>query len=155
MEHRNAIGAVAEYALAKHYGKSVLVDWCENKSYVNTPEAIRAIPCDVGKNIHVRATSNPRARMLIVHEARGHAEEPVERRRFRPSDPPNGVFVFATVLEITLTVVYHGWQNSGWVQKCCAWNTRSPGFFQKDRHAYTCDVDDLLDMATIPHEDIE
>ncbi len=151
---RNAIGAVAEYALARHYGKDVLRDWCENKSYACTAEAIKAIPCDVGKNLHVRASSNPKARMLIVHEAPGRAEEPVARRRFRPTDKPGGVFILAHVLEESLSVVFLGWRKSDWVQANCAWNTTDPGFFHTDRHAYTCDKDDLLPLSEIPSGEI-
>lgn len=146
------IGAIAEYALAKHYGKTVLQDWCENKSYTDGDP--RSIPCDVGKNIHVRATSNPRARFLVIHEARGQAMEPVERRRFRPTDTATGTFVMARVDEATRTVVFLGWQNSGWVQENVVWNNTSPGFFNTDRHAFTCPIEALEPMNTIPPEDI-
>lgn len=150
-DERNAIGAVAEYALAKHYGPDILRDWCDNKSF--SLEHWKIL-CDVGKNLHVRATSNPRAKMLVVHERKGQAMPPVDRRHKRPSDPSDGVFVFATVTASTRTITFHGWRLSGWVQENCEWNTTTPGFNRPDRHAFTCHKSELLPMETVPAEAI-
>lgn len=151
-EERNAIGAVAEYALAKHYGADILRDWCETKSFSLEHWKIK---CDVGANLHVRASANPRAKMLVVHESKTQSpEEPTNRRHRRPSDPDDGIFVFATVDTASHSVTFHGWRMSGWVQKNCEWNTTTPGFNRTDRHAYTCPKDDLLPMETVPAEAI-
>lgn len=151
-EERNAIGAVAEYALAKHYGADILRDWCETKSFSLEHWKIK---CDVGANLHVRATANPRAKMLVVHESKsGPPQEPTARRHKRPSDPDDGVFIFATVDEKTLSVCFHGWRYSGWIQQNCEWNTTTPGFNRTDRHAFTCHKSDLLPMDSVPPEAI-
>lgn len=149
--HRNRVGIVAECALARQLGPDVLEDWINNKAFSLEHWKIK---CDVGKNLHVRATDNPRARLLIVHEAPGQCMEPASRRKRRPTDPADGVFILAYVDRQALSVTYYGWQWSGWVQENVPWNTTGPGFFRNDRHAFTLDKDDLLPMSTIPPEAI-
>lgn len=134
-DERNAIGAIAEYALAKHLGPKTLRDWCENKSFSMEHQKI---PCDVGSNLHVRATSNPRARLLILH----------------PYDPPAGVFIFATVDEESRIVNFHGWILASEGQQPEYWNDYMRGFDRPGRAAYTVDRSLLKPIETIPSESI-
>lgn len=135
-DERNAIGSVAEYALARHYGPIVLRDWCETKSFSMEHQKI---PCDVGLNLHVRATSNPRARLLILH----------------PYDPPTGVFIFAYVNKEALTVSYVGWLLASEGQQPENWNDYMRGFDRPGRAAYTIDKALLRTMDTIPKDSIQ
>lgn len=128
---RNALGAVAEYALAKHYGPDVLADWVEHKAFSLEHHLI---PCDVGKNLHVRATKY-RAGRLVAH----------------PYDPDTGVFVLARVCE-ELTVDFVGWCLGAFAKQPHYWLADGPGF--KLRPAFVVDSDDLCDMDTIPSEAI-
>lgn len=128
-DHRNGIGAVAEYALAKLLGSETLKDWAETKSFSTDHHKIT---CDVGKNLHVRATENPKARLLIIH----------------PYDPGDGVFVMAHVRGLSVT--FDGWEYASNVQQPENWRDSGPGFFY--RPAYTLDNAFLRPMDTIPEE---
>lgn len=150
-DERNQIGAIAEYALAKHYGPDVLRDWCENKAFSLEHWTIKA---DVGANLHVRATSNPRARFLVIHEAPRQKMIPEDRRRNRPTDPPTGIFIFAYVDVATRTITFRGWRLADDVQTLGYWNDSGPGFRNQDRHAFTIPVSDLSEMDDIPQEAI-
>lgn len=145
-------GAVAEYALAKHYGRDVLIHWVSTQAFSNTPQNI---PCDVGLDLHVRATDQPYNKLLIVHEDKGRTrvEEPAERRHRRPSDPLSGVFIFAWVDRENSRVTFYGWETAQNV-RAAGWNDTTNGFNQPDRGAYTLDRAKLLPMDTIPHEAI-
>lgn len=119
-ERRNKVGAVAEYALAKFLGPDTLRLWCEYQSY---SEEHWKITSDVGKNLHVRATDNPKANWLVLH----------------PYDPDTGAFVFAKVDPATLTVRFLGWDYAKNWKNPEQWNDKSPGFDQPGRGAYTID----------------
>lgn len=137
-DRRNAVGAIAEYAVAKHVGPDALRDWVETKAY--SDEGGGGIPCDVGSNIHVRSTASksPNTR-LIVH----------------PYDPDVGCFVFVVWDEETRTATIHGWQ---WGRNCkrpAFWDDKSPGFRERDhkgrsRAAYCVPRDRLFPIETLP-----
>ncbi len=129
---RNAIGAVAEYVLAKHYGAETLRDWCENKSFSLEHHLI---PCDVGKNLHVRATKLPHGR-LIAH----------------PYDPDGGVFVLARVDSTNRAVTFVGWAYGHAVKQRPYWTDTGPGF--KFRPAFVFPSELLYPFGTVPEEAI-
>jgi hypothetical protein len=129
---RNALGSVAEYALAKLLGPDTLRDWCENKAFSLNH---RDIPCDVGQNLHVRATTLAHGG-LIVH----------------PYDPPNGVFVLAVVDRSRLLVRYLGWWYARSAQTPRYWRNTGPGFGL--RPAYVVPQDHLHPMDTLPEDAI-
>ena len=129
---RNRIGSVAEYALAKHYGKDTLQDWCETKSY---SEHHHLIPCDVGTNLHVRATANPRGRLV------GH-----------PYDPDSGIFVLARVDATARTVTFVGWTTGATLKEPYNWCNTGPGFGL--RPAFVIATNELQPISTIPPEAI-
>lgn len=127
-EERGVVGSVSEYALAKHYGKTVLQDWCEYKSFSLEHHLI---PCDVGKNLHVRGTKYRKGR-LVTH----------------PYDPATGLFVLGIVDDIRLRVTFVGWALCADTKKPCFWNDYDNGF--RDRPAYTYDQMLLRPMEEIP-----
>ncbi len=129
---RNAIGAVAEYALAKHYGKDTLQDWCENKSFSLEHHKIA---CDVGLNLHVRASNNTRAR-LVAH----------------PYDPDGGVFVLALTDASLRLVSFVGWCWGREAKQPIHWDDYSNGF--RYRPAFAVPSHYLQPMSTVPHEAI-
>jgi len=127
---RHAVGAVAEYALAKALGDDVLADWRATKAFSLEHHLI---PCDVGKNLHVRATSHPRGR-LIAH----------------PYDPDAGVFVLARASAPALTVAFVGWCLGSEAKSRERWLDHGPGFSL--RPAFVTDADALNPMDTLPPE---
>lgn len=130
-DDRNMIGAVAEYALARYYGDATLRDWCEHKSFSLNHHTI---PCDVGTNLHVRATANPKARLLVAH----------------PYDPDDGVFVLGYVDGDARRVTFTGWAYGGAIKQPENWRSTGPGFAW--RPAYGLDRDQLNPMDTVPPE---
>lgn len=130
-EDRESIGAIAEYALAKHLGAEVLRDWCETKAYTDGDHTL--IPCDVGRNLHVRATVK-RHGGLILHD----------------SDPDCGVFVLAIV--VPTYVEFRGWAYARNVKRASYWRTDGPGFGK--RPAYVMPQDALRPMSELPPEAI-
>lgn len=124
-DDRNAIGAVAEYALAKLLGPAFVRDWVETKAY---SENHRAIACDVGDNLHVRATTRANGN-LILH----------------PGDPDNGAFVLARVDGRTVT--FPGWCRAGACKTDEYWRDTGPGFGK--RPAYVVPARELLPMDAL------
>lgn len=128
---RNQIGAVAEYALAKALG--VLADWCDTKSFSLNH---KAIPCDVGLNIHVRATDYRTGR-LVLH----------------PYDPTGGVFVLAVTSVKNHTVDFRGWDYAYNIKVPEYWDDYSNGF--RNRPAYCVPQGMLNAMEDLPQESIK
>lgn len=126
----NALGATAEFALASLLGPDVLADWWDTKAY---SENHWDIPCDVGKNIHVRATTYATGG-LILH----------------PYDPGFGVFVLA--IQSNRTFTFAGWVY-GYVGKdCYHWRCTGPGFGRPGCAAYCVQQRFLRPMDTLPTE---
>jgi hypothetical protein len=128
---RDQIGAVAEYALAKHLGADVLRDWAENKAYTDgDPKLILA---DVGKCLQVRATKKSAGNLIV-----------------KKGDRATDVFVLARVDPTRHTVTFVGWQFGRNCQRATFWRDQGPGYgFQA---AYLVDEDVLNDMDTLPPE---
>lgn len=127
---RNRVGAAAEYAVAKFFGKDTLSDWCATKSY---SEEHWKITCDVGSNVHVRATNNPRGR-LIAH----------------PYDPSGGVFVHVIAREYCTVFDLMGWALGSRVKSEYYWVNTGPGFGL--RPAYVFPTELLYPIHMIPPE---
>ena len=130
-DERNALGAIAEFALAKAYG---LVDlWRSTQAY---SEQHAKITSDVGQNIQVRATDVEHG-SLIVHD-------------YDKKDAP---YVLAIVRLAGPPVVHFaGWT---WWRLACIprfWDDRSPGFNRPGRGAYRVPQDCLFPMKTLPEE---
>lgn len=129
---RNQIGAVAEYALAKALGPDILADWVTTKAYSTEHWKIK---CDVGKNLHVRATDYKSGR-LVLH----------------PYDPEGGVFILAVVDHEKLTVTFRGWDVASNLKVPEYWDDYSNGF--KNRPAFAVPPNVLNPMSTLPPEAI-
>lgn len=127
---RNELGALAEYALAKSLGPDTLRDWVENKAFSLNH---KNIPCDVGVNLHVRATKRLTGG-LILH----------------PSDPDRGAFVLALVEGLTVT--FRGWIRCQAGKQQEYWRDTGPGFGK--RPAYVVPQDELLTMNSLRPEDV-
>lgn len=131
LNERNAIGALAEYALAKYLGLDVLRDWCENKAFSLDHSKITS---DVGKNIQVRASANPRATLWVYHH----------------DNYPTAPFVLARVDGLDVTFV--GWvfgsegQNPEW------WDRLGWSRFGPDRAAYNVPHEALKPMQELPDD---
>ena len=128
----NALGAVAEYALAKHYGPDVLNDWINTKAFGLEHWKI---PCDVGVNLHVRATDRPNGG-LIVH----------------PYDPDNGAFVLAICDPSGTGVRFVGWALGKALKDTDFWRDKGPGFGRPGCAAFCAPQSVLNPMDSLPKE---
>ena len=135
-EHRNGIGAVTEYALAKHLGPDILKDWCENKSYAEGA-AIKRILADVGKNVQVRGVDASH-KGIVTH----------------PRDPSGAVFVLAYADTTTRTVTFVGWDFGGNLKRARWWETKKAGFNKPGRAAFLTPQTELKTMDTLPMEEV-
>ncbi len=124
---RNSLGAVAEFALAMHYGKSILQDWCENKSFSLEHEKITA---DVGHAIQVRSTAWANGGLVM----------------FDHDDKADAAWVLASVDAGNRIVTFVGW--------CELAEGRRPDYWRSDWRApcYCVPGQALRPMNTIPPE---
>ena len=128
---RHVLGAVTEFALAKFLGDDVLEDWKATKAYSDTPWLIT---CDVGKNLHVRATRYEAGSLVLT-----------------PDDTNTGVFVLARLDDRRKRVTFAGWCYGRDGKQDCLWC--DDGVWSgKGRAAYLVGEDCLNDMSTIPPE---
>lgn len=127
---RHRLGAIAELALAASLGLDVLDYWRREQAY---DDVRKVIPCDVGRNLHVRATTYRRG-LLITH----------------PSDPDDGIFVLAVV--DGPRVEFRGWLKCSETKRREWWRDSGPGFGR--RPAYGAPQPALRDMAELPPEAI-
>jgi hypothetical protein len=125
-ERRNHIGSASEYALARHYGKTVLQDWCENKSFSVEHHLIL---CDVGRALHVRATEYPTGGLTAFKH-----------------DKDTGPYVLATVNYAARVVTFVGW--------CRLDEARLPEYWMTRwvRPCYCAPQSVMRPMDTIPPE---
>ncbi len=128
----NALGATAEFALAKILGEDVLADWWATRAYSETHWEI---PCDLGKNLHVRATTYATGG-LILH----------------PYDPGTGVFVLATQSNRTFT--FAGWVYGAEGKSLEHWRNTGPGFGRPGCAAYCVRQKFLRPFDTLPMESV-
>jgi hypothetical protein len=149
---RNVVGIVTEYALAKHYGPDVLKHWVESgQAYTDDPSKIASIPCDVGKNLHVRGTSNMRGGLILRKQVdRKHSGGAYVLAILNPpeTDEKSGL--------VTYDVDFVGWNYARNLMKPEFWRDTGRGFGEPGRAAYCVpqDSDLLLPMDTVRPEDI-
>ena len=124
---RNAIGAIAEYAAAKHYG--VLDRWLETQAYSLEHEKITA---DFGSKCQLRATDLPNGG-LILHDY-----------------DTDGPYILALVEGSKVTLI--GWMPARLARCDAYWRATGRGF--SARPAYVVPQEDLLDINTLPMEAI-
>jgi hypothetical protein len=134
VEKRNAVGAIAEYALARHYGLHRM--WCETQAFSLEHWKIKS---DVGHRLQVRASDNPRATLWL-------RDEPADRSH--ESDP----FILARLQPHARSVTFVGWvygreglDPSNWDR--LGWSKHGPG-----RAAFNVLDSALHDMALLPEE---
>lgn len=139
MRVRDRYAAVAEYALA--YSLGVLDDWVQTKAYAETARAASLIPCDVGKNLHVRSTDKWNGG-LILHG---------DRRPSKKPDPDHGVFVLAVVVMEDKAVRFPGWILAADGKNDAYWRTDGTWRLQP---AYCVPQGALRPMAELPQEAI-
>lgn len=75
----DALGAIAEMAVAKLLGEDVLEDWRATRAF--TTASAKSIPCDLGRAVQVRSTPYRKGCMAI-----------------RPRDPADHPYVLAITL---------------------------------------------------------
>lgn len=126
-EH-NEMGAVAEYALAKHYGDGILQDWLENRAFV---EDHKKIVCDLGSLVQVRATDKAHGGLVV---------QSYDEARFS--------YVLGITNRVNRTVTFVGWQSGSAVMRERYWMGAWP------KPAYLYPQSDLLDMDLLPPEDL-
>lgn len=88
----NIMGAIAELALAKHFGPDVLDDWRQTKAFSQKYWEIKS---DVGKNVQIRATKHVNG-VLIIYKWE-HGDRP---------------FVLAIVTPESMIVAFPGWRTA-------------------------------------------
>ena len=123
---RNAQGALAEYALAKHL--NVLQKWLTEQAY---SEEHWLITSDVGKNIQVRSTKYASGGLTAYD-----------------TDPDEAVFVLAVVVEPSIDFI--GWTYGRLAKRPIYWEDRRPGF--RLRPCYLVPQLNLFPMETLPEE---
>lgn len=130
-DRRNGVGAVAEYALAKHYGAAILADWVQTKAFVLSNHHL--ITSDVGRNLQVRATEGKRFGLPLQTFDTDHEGNP---------------WILAYVDESALTVTFAGWITLAEGRQPHNWRSDWP------RPAYCVPAQALHPMSTIREEDI-
>lgn len=118
---RNTAGAIAEYAVAKHYG--VTAKWLAEQAYSLEHETIES---DVASNLQVRASTLPYAG-LILHDY--------------DKDAP---YILAIVQD---TVALVGWATARLARKPTYWKSTGRGW--SSRPAYCVPQSDLFPMSTL------
>lgn len=124
MVKRNAIGAVAEYALARHYSLQRL--WCETQAF---SEEHWKITADVGHGIQVRATDRSTGRLWGYTYDKGDDQ----------------AYVLARVDATRRTVSFIGWMYGRDIKSPQYWD-----LMKWSRPAFTPPVEVLTDMALLP-----
>lgn len=133
MDERNAIGAIAEYALAKHLGPDVLRLWCETQAFSLDHKTIQA---DVGRNLQVRASDNKNA-TLWMYDHDKHPDAP---------------YILARVLGNTVEFV--GWVYGKDGQLPEFWDRLGWSRFGPDRAAFNIPSQLLRPMEELPSEHV-
>lgn len=126
LEKRNRIGAVAEYALAKHYGLTRL--WCETQAY---SENHWTITSDVGFGVQVRATDRPQGTLWGYTYDKGDWQ----------------AYVLARVEQATHSVACIGWLYGAEVKNPAYWN-----LLKWTRPAFNVPTARLRPMDTLPKD---
>lgn len=122
----NEMGAIAEYALAKHFGSDVLEDWKRTKAFSQKYWDIKS---DVGKNVQIRATKHRHGVLIIYKWERG--------------DRP---FVLAIVRPDSLVVSFPGWRTADELHALGTVQTQLP------RRNVGMTQEDLRPLDTLPQE---
>lgn len=131
MEKRNQVGAIAEWALAKHLGPDIMRDWCENKAFSLNHHTITS---DVGKNIQIRASDNRNATLWMYHH----------------DHYPTAPFVLARVF--LDRVVFVGWLFGQDGQVPEYWDLLGWSRFGNDRACFNIPMTALRPMEELPSE---
>lgn len=132
LDKRNAIGSVAEYALAKHYG--LQRKWCETQAFSLEHWTITS---DVGHTLQVRASDNAAATLWVREEDAKYRDCP---------------FILARVAGPKLTVTFVGWVWGRDAMTPANWDRLGWSRHGHNRAAFNVPNTDLIDMALLPEE---